>query len=269
MESMAKFRMRLLIGLALSMFSLEAARAAKCACATTSVHVRSGAGTSHAILGTAHGGNCFPFKGDESKSGAYEWVHVDFTGKDGWIAEDYVELKECPTGSGTSTNDGCPNIVTRAQWGARPPTSRSLLHSAVKYAFIHHGASAACHTEAECAAIVRGYQRYHMDGHHWNDIGYSFVVGEDGNAYEGRGWDAVGAHTQGYNTVGLGFCIIGNFMERLPDSKALDTVQKLIACGVSKGKIQSSYILRGHRDMGSTACPGTKLYDLIKTWPHY
>lgn len=67
--------------------------------------------------------------------------------------------------AGTSANDGCPNIVTRGQWGARPPTSRSLLHSAVKYAFIHHGASAACHSEADCAAIVRGYQRYHMDGH--------------------------------------------------------------------------------------------------------
>lgn len=38
----------------------------------------------------------------------------------------------------------------------------------------------------------------------WWDIGYSFMVGEDGNVYEGRGWDQVGAHTYGYNTVGLG-----------------------------------------------------------------
>ena len=30
------------------------------------------------------------------------------------------------------------------------------------------------------------------------------MVGEDGNVYEGRGWDQVGAHTYGYNTVGLG-----------------------------------------------------------------
>jgi hypothetical protein len=38
----------------------------------------------------------------------------------------------------------------------------------------------------------------------FTDIGYSFVVGEDGNVYEARGWDAVGAHTYGYNDVGLG-----------------------------------------------------------------
>ena len=38
----------------------------------------------------------------------------------------------------------------------------------------------------------------------WDDIGYSFVVGEDGNAYEARGWMAVGAHTYRYNRVGVG-----------------------------------------------------------------
>lgn len=38
----------------------------------------------------------------------------------------------------------------------------------------------------------------------WWDIGYSFMIGEDGNVYEGRGWDEVGAHTYGYNSVGLG-----------------------------------------------------------------
>ena len=30
------------------------------------------------------------------------------------------------------------------------------------------------------------------------------MVGEDGNVYEARGWDSVGAHTYGYNSVGLG-----------------------------------------------------------------
>lgn len=44
-----------------------------------------------------------------------------------------------------------------------------------------------------------------MDTNGWNDIGYSFLVGEDGNVYEGRGFDRVGAHTLGHNTVALGF----------------------------------------------------------------
>ena len=41
----------------------------------------------------------------------------------------------------------------------------------------------------------------------WSDIGYSFVVGEDGNVYEARGWDAVGAHTLHHNYDGLGKCV--------------------------------------------------------------
>ncbi|KAK6185137.1 hypothetical protein SNE40_007433 [Patella caerulea] len=163
----------------------------------------------------------------------------------------------------------CPKIITRAEWQARPTRGRSALPGPVQYVFIHHGASGDCFTPDQCAATVRRYQNYHMDSHKWDDIGYSFLVGEDGNAYEGRGWDRVGAHTLGYNTVGLGFCMIGNFMQRLPNKAALNTLKQLIACGVQNGKIQSNYTLRGHRDMGSTSCPGTTFYNLIQTWPHY
>lgn len=35
-------------------------------------------------------------------------------------------------------------------------------------------------------------QNYHMDTKGWADIGYNFLVGEDGLAYEGRGWDRLG-----------------------------------------------------------------------------
>ena len=45
----------------------------------------------------------------------------------------------------------------------------------------------------------------------WSDIGYSFLVGEDGNVYEGRGFDREGAHTQGYNNVGLAWSFMGSF----------------------------------------------------------
>jgi hypothetical protein len=34
----------------------------------------------------------------------------------------------------------------------------------------------------------------------WGDIGYNFLVGEDGNVYEGRGWTQVGAQTLNYNS---------------------------------------------------------------------
>ena len=103
----------------------------------------------------------------------------------------------------------------------------------------------------------------------WSDIGYSFLVGQDGNIYEGRGWHHVGAHTQGYNSRGFAASVMGSFMHRKPNDAALNAIKNLIQCGVSHGYITSTYSLYGHRDVGSTNCPGDALYQEIRTWPHY
>ena len=55
----------------------------------------------------------------------------------------------------------------------------------------------------------------------WSDIGYSFLVGGDGNVYEGRGWSYVGAHTQGYNSVAFAASMIGSFDSGFPNAAAL------------------------------------------------
>jgi len=68
----------------------------------------------------------------------------------------------------------------------------------------------------------------------WDDIGYNFLVGEDGNAYEGRGWDHEGAQVRSFNDVSLGFAVIGNYVNRLPNGAALNIVKQLIACALQK-----------------------------------
>jgi N-acetylmuramoyl-L-alanine amidase len=91
----------------------------------------------------------------------------------------------------------------------------------VPFAVVHHGGTKSyCTTEGECAAIIRSYQKYHIDSHGWNDIGYNFLVGEDGSVYEGRGWAAVGAHAPTYNTRSIGVCIIGDFTGTVTVSSA-------------------------------------------------
>ncbi len=56
----------------------------------------------------------------------------------------------------------------------------------------------------------------------------SFLVGGDGNIYEGRGWNVLGAHTQSYNDVGYGTCFIGNFMTVEPEDEAVDVYFELL-----------------------------------------
>ncbi|KAH9487706.1 hypothetical protein Btru_069429 [Bulinus truncatus] len=165
----------------------------------------------------------------------------------------------------------CPQIVTRAEWGARESKSVNYLtDQPVPYVFIHHSAGRECFNLTSCISVVRGYQNFHMDTRVWDDIGYSFVVGGDGTVFDGRGWDRIGAHTLGYNSVGLGICLSGDFTDHLPPQVQMDAAKSLIDCGMSLGKIDMNYTLRGHRDMKpSTTCPGDTLYAEIRTWPHY
>ncbi|XP_052275317.1 peptidoglycan-recognition protein SC2-like [Dreissena polymorpha] len=135
--------------------------------------------------------------------------------------------------------------------------------------FIHHTVSRACTTKARCIGIVRGIQNDHIDHRGFDDIGYSFLVGGDGNVYEGRGWSNVGAHTENFNSRSFAAAMIGNFEATLPNAKAVTAVKNLIAFGVHLGKIARSYRLHGHRDVKVTACPGTNFYNLVKTWPNY
>ena len=162
--------------------------------------------------------------------------------------------------------------------------------------FVHHTAGSSCMNFTSCAAVMRRTQNDHMNRNGkdycyklignlyfhnskirnkfylttgWSDIGYSFLVGEDGAVYEGRGWNKVGAHTLGYNSRGLAASVMGNFMNRKPNAAALNAMKNLIQCGVSHGYITSTYSLYGHRDVKDTDCPGDTLYQEIRTWLHY
>lgn len=164
-----------------------------------------------------------------------------------------------------------PNIISRREWGARAPTSPipALRENPPSNVIIHHSDTIGCNTQAICQARVRSFQNYHMDTKKWEDIGYNFLVGEDGNVYEGRGWGKHGAHSIPYNSKSIGICIIGNFTNTLPNQASIRATQNLISYGVADNKIKSNYKLFGHRQTTPTNCPGNSLYDLIKTWPNW
>jgi len=143
------------------------------------------------------------------------------------------------------------------------------MHVPVHEFFIHHTEGPSCHDVTHCSSTMRGIQNYHMDTRGWSDIGYSFLVGEDGNIYEGRGWTHVGSHTQNYNSKSFAASFMGSYMTSVPPTAALNAAKNLIACGISLGKIAPDYRLYGHRDAGTTDCPGDALYRVIQGWPHY
>lgn len=159
--------------------------------------------------------------------------------------------------------------MTRAQWGARAANTDLLPIRPAAFFVIHHTAGASCTTEAACSQQMRNIQDFHMDGNGWDDIGYNFCVGGDGNAYTGRGWDRQGAHAPGYNNQSIGMCFLGTFTSVMPPLTQRNAAQQLITCGVSLGHVRSAYWLIGHRQATDTECPGTVLFNEIRNWARF
>jgi N-acetylmuramoyl-L-alanine amidase len=98
---------------------------------------------------------------------------------------------------------------------------------------------------------------------------YNFLVGEDGNVYEGRGWNVVGGHVPYWGIVSQGIAVMGSFERAPPNAAALTALKDLLAYLVAKHKLTQDYKLYGHRDVAHTSDPGKAFYDVIKTWSHY
>ncbi|XP_016075608.1 PREDICTED: peptidoglycan recognition protein 3-like [Miniopterus natalensis] len=162
----------------------------------------------------------------------------------------------------------CPNIITRAAWEARE-THCPKMNLPAKYVIIIHTAGTPCDTPMDCQTRVRDTQSYHMDRLNFCDIGYHFLVGQDGGVYEGVGWQIQGSHTYGYNDIALGIAFMGNFVEKPPNAAALEAAQSLIQCAADKGYLTPNYLLVGHSDVINALSPGKALYNIISTWPHF
>ncbi|XP_034557254.1 peptidoglycan recognition protein 5 isoform X2 [Notolabrus celidotus] len=154
----------------------------------------------------------------------------------------------------------CVSVVSREQWGAASPKSKETLKGSAKRVVIHHTALPSCNGLQECKARLVSIQRGHMTDKKFDDIGYNFLVGGDGTVFEGRGWGVVGAHAKGNNHDSLGIAFMGNFNNDTPSTEAIMSVKQLLKNGVAQGNLQKDYVLLGHRDLGSTECPGGKLY---------
>ena len=165
-----------------------------------------------------------------------------------WKAALYVlTVILCHLARGCSSKiDNCPLIIRRSEWDARPAKSITYFSDAVSYVFMYHSVSPVCEDDRSCKDRIREFQRYHMNDNHWDDIGYTFLVGGDGSIYEGRGWNRVGAHTKGFNADSYGFCVIGDFRTAKPTDAQIVSVKALLDCGMSLGKIKSDYALRGN-----------------------
>ena len=190
-----------------------------------------------------------------------------------------------------------PDVITRAEWGA----DESLRSSSgacrrtfyrPRQIFVHH--TAGTNDDPRPRATMRAILAYHTQGRGWCDIAYNFVIGPDGQVFEGRysrrfdPWEThdgenrddeivTGAHTYAHNSGSIGVSLMGDYTNRrLP----LDMRRGLVATlawkadrhnldptgthtyrnpdtGLTRGGL---FYIAGHRDVRATACPGNRVY---------
>nr|XP_029722066.1 peptidoglycan-recognition protein LC-like isoform X5 [Aedes albopictus] len=156
-------------------------------------------------------------------------------------------------------------IVTRNEWLAQPPKENlTRLKLPVNRVIIAHTATENCQTQSSCVYRMRLIQDQHMDINDFGDIGYNFVIGGDGNVYEGRGWLYVGAFLRGQNSKSEGIAFIGDYNHIQPTEQQMAVLDALLENGTRSGYLTEDFKLYGARQWQATESPGIKLYERLK-----
>ncbi|MSU76243.1 N-acetylmuramoyl-L-alanine amidase [Patescibacteria group bacterium] len=161
---------------------------------------------------------------------------------------------------------GCPEAGDSPRWGPE--------YRVPDEAIVHHTAATA--NPNDSAAAIRAIWYQHANANDWGDIGYNYLVDVNGNIYQGRYYDqnhatvtnqdAVGGHTlNGHNYHSVGVATLGNFTNQGVNYSMLDGVARIIAWKALPYTWNPNNRTIGHRDAGSTNCPGNNLYANLGT----
>lgn len=201
---------------------------------------------------------------------------------------------EIPSVAGADATD--PNIITRAEWGADESIKKTTgeckrLFYPVQQLFVHH--TVGTNNDTHPRATMRSMYYFHTVTRGWCDLGYNFVISPDGRIFEGR-WsrnfdpweihdsenndnEAVqGAHTSGYNSGSVAVSLMGNYSTVRMTSEMRRSLVGFLAWEADRHnlrpKASHTYknpatgltrhlpVIAGHRDAGSTECPGNSVY---------
>lgn len=123
--------------------------------------------------------------------------------------------------------------------------------SEVTRVVIHHSASPRHTTTAQI-------RHWHTRDNGWQDIGYHYVIEQDGRIHCGRPIDHIPAAQRGFNTGSVAICITG---DNTRDEYKWNLLQKqslrdLISC--LRKLLPNPFTIFGHRDLpgAATLCPG-------------
>jgi hypothetical protein len=162
------------------------------------------------------------------------------------------------------------------------PDYERIVHK-VKNIIIHH--SATSNDLTDYTNVIRNIYLYHTEGNGWSDIGYNYVIAQDGSIFKARDPgiyeqdNVMGAHFCSSNSGTMGICLLGDYMNIYPTKESVNALVNLLAWKAAKDTLNpydiNTHILNpelkviaGHRDGCSTLCPGDSLYEKLNSVRH-
>tara|TARA_R100001463_G_scaffold38759_3_gene83216 strand:- start:12895 stop:13638 length:744 start_codon:yes stop_codon:yes gene_type:complete len=147
-------------------------------------------------------------------------------------------------------------FITRKEWGAIESGKRLSPFRFKPVGIVVHHTTGASSMPAE---RVKSHDHYHTKTLGWKSIGYNFLIGENGEIFEGRGWHQ-GAATRGWNWRTISLSYIGSGDEITEKGK--EGIRTAVE-GVRK-KYGDHLWIKCHRDFAKTYCPSNAIASWIK-----
>lgn len=111
------------------------------------------------------------------------------------------------------------------------------------------------HTASPQGTTFKQIYRWHTIENGWSDIGYHFVITEDGTIHEGRNINTSGAHCRGFNANSIGVCVTGNTNNEKPNQSQLESLRQLLDSLLEDLDLDKDEVFT-HKEKGRTECPG-------------
>ena len=151
-------------------------------------------------------------------------------------------------------------IHNRSEWNARPVRRNVDRMSQISRITVHHTGDKLHHSSSQrvSAREIKKIQKYHQQQNGWADIGYHFVIDQNGRIWEGRPLRYQGAHARGHHNVGnVGVVLLGNFLLQKPSKKQFSSLDRLLVDLCRRHRVPPHRV-HTHSELlnGETQCPG-------------
>lgn len=161
-------------------------------------------------------------------------------------------------------------VKINRKWGAmNTPSAYEKVPWDVRELFVVHHTTGATLGRDDPVEWLKAIDHYHgPDGGHGSinrGLGYNVVMswGKHPELYMGRGLDRLGAHASGFNTIGVGVAVLGDYREGR--SVLTDEMRTLLrelylhVCDLAGSELKPV----GHGDVAPTSCPGGQLQTYV------